>query len=149
MHGLAAFSRVTRSCGVCIHRCSTVLAHLMLGEKLHPLGMLGCALCIVGSVVIVLHAPHEQPIHSVQHLWQLAMRPGAPAHAQRVLSQGFGRVAVDNSGCGVWLSMRVHDVCYRPRLQEFPYCGGQVRSLIWASILFRSTLGALTCVVQS
>mmetsp|Transcript_45579 Transcript_45579/g.87156 ORF Transcript_45579/g.87156 Transcript_45579/m.87156 type:complete len:367 (-) Transcript_45579:433-1533(-) len=55
---------------------STVLAHLMLGEKLHPLGMLGCALCIVGSVVIVLHAPHEQPIHSVQHLWQLAMRPG-------------------------------------------------------------------------
>ena len=55
---------------------SAVLAHILLNERLHSLGILGCLLCIVGSVVIVLHAPEEQPIDSLQHLWNMAMRPG-------------------------------------------------------------------------
>jgi hypothetical protein len=48
----------------------------MLGEKLQKMGMLGCLLCIVGSTEIVLHAPQEKSINSVQEIWLLAVQPG-------------------------------------------------------------------------
>lgn len=55
---------------------SAVLAHFLLREKLQKMGMLGCLLCIVGSTVIVLHAPEEQSLSSVQEIWDLAIQPG-------------------------------------------------------------------------
>ncbi|XP_041000331.1 probable magnesium transporter NIPA2 isoform X3 [Juglans microcarpa x Juglans regia] len=55
---------------------SAVLAHFILEEKLHIFGMLGCVLCVVGSVTIVLHAPQERIIHSVKEVWYLATEPG-------------------------------------------------------------------------
>ncbi|XP_019414689.1 PREDICTED: probable magnesium transporter NIPA1 [Lupinus angustifolius] len=55
---------------------SAVLAHFILKEKLHMFGVLGCALCVVGSTTIVLHAPHERDIHSVKEVWYLATEPG-------------------------------------------------------------------------
>ncbi|XP_028759699.1 probable magnesium transporter NIPA2 [Neltuma alba] len=55
---------------------SAVLAHFILREKLHVFGQLGCALCMVGSTTIVLHAPHERNIHSVKEVWELATEPG-------------------------------------------------------------------------
>ncbi|KAK4490082.1 hypothetical protein RD792_000737 [Penstemon davidsonii] len=54
---------------------SAVLAHFLLEEKLQKLGMLGCVLCVVGSTVIVLHAPHEHSISSVEEIWELAIQP--------------------------------------------------------------------------
>ncbi|XP_011011263.1 PREDICTED: probable magnesium transporter NIPA6 [Populus euphratica] len=54
---------------------SAVLAHLLLGEKLQKMGVLGCLLCIVGSTVIVLHAPEERSINSVKEIWELAIQP--------------------------------------------------------------------------
>ncbi|XP_028785105.1 probable magnesium transporter NIPA6 isoform X1 [Neltuma alba] len=54
---------------------SAVLAHFMLNEKLQKMGMLGCLLCIVGSVVVVLHAPEEKSISSVLEIWDLATQP--------------------------------------------------------------------------
>ncbi|XP_031286006.1 probable magnesium transporter NIPA6 isoform X1 [Pistacia vera] len=54
---------------------SAVLAHLLLKEKLQKMGMLGCLLCVVGSVVIVLHAPQEESIDSVEEIWELATQP--------------------------------------------------------------------------
>ncbi|KAK8491326.1 hypothetical protein GQ457_01G033540 [Hibiscus cannabinus] len=55
---------------------SAVLAHFILKERLHIFGMLGCALCVVGSTTIVLHAPKERNIESVKQVWQLATEPG-------------------------------------------------------------------------
>ena len=55
---------------------SAVLAHFMLKERLSKLGVLGCVSCIVGSVVIVLHAPQEETPTSVQQIWDLASQPG-------------------------------------------------------------------------
>ncbi|KAG4980767.1 hypothetical protein JHK82_034014 [Glycine max] len=49
--------------------------HLMSKEKLQKMGMLGCLLCIVGSTVIVLHAPEEKSLSSVQEIWELAIQP--------------------------------------------------------------------------
>ncbi|MBA0585183.1 hypothetical protein Gorai_015968, partial [Gossypium raimondii] len=55
---------------------SAVLAHFILKERLHIFGMLGCALCVVGSTTIVLHAPKERHIESVKQVWHLATEPG-------------------------------------------------------------------------
>lgn len=56
--------------------CSAALAHVILREKLHIFGILGCVLCVVGSTTIVLHAPQEREIESVTEVWDLAMEPG-------------------------------------------------------------------------
>ncbi|KAK9801955.1 hypothetical protein WJX73_010322 [Symbiochloris irregularis] len=55
---------------------SAVLAHWMLNERLNIFGMLGCMLCITGSLTIVLHAPEERPIASLVQIWLMAMQPG-------------------------------------------------------------------------
>nr|CAD1817814.1 unnamed protein product [Ananas comosus var. bracteatus] len=54
---------------------SAVLAHFILKEKLQRMGVLGCVLCIVGSTVIVLHAPEEKSPSSVEQIWDLATQP--------------------------------------------------------------------------
>jgi len=55
---------------------SAVLADFILKEKLHNLGILGCVMCIAGSIIIVIHAPKEQPIKSVLEIWNMATQPG-------------------------------------------------------------------------
>lgn len=61
---------------LCLQMGSAVLAHFMLNEKLQKMGMLGCLLCVVGSTMIVLHAPLEESLNSVQEIWVLATQPG-------------------------------------------------------------------------
>ncbi|KAJ3701773.1 hypothetical protein LUZ61_005478 [Rhynchospora tenuis] len=60
---------------------SATLAHMILQERLHIFGMLGCVLCIVGSTTIVLHAPQERAIGSVTEVWELATEPGFLCYA--------------------------------------------------------------------
>ncbi|XP_034691798.1 probable magnesium transporter NIPA6 isoform X2 [Vitis riparia] len=64
-----------RMCVLCMPMDSAVLAHFLLNEKLQKMGMLGCLLCIVGSVVIVLHASDESSLTSVEEIWELAIQP--------------------------------------------------------------------------
>lgn len=40
------------------------------------MGIYGCVLCIVGSTLIVLHAPSEHSLSSVEEIWELATQPG-------------------------------------------------------------------------
>ncbi|XAR62644.1 hypothetical protein NMG60_11017484 [Bertholletia excelsa] len=54
---------------------SAVLAHFLLKERLRKMGILGCVLCVVGSTEIVLHAPSEHSISSVEEIWELATQP--------------------------------------------------------------------------
>lgn len=56
--------------------CSAVLAHFLLKERLQRMGIVGCVSCIVGSVVIVIHAPQEHTPNSVEEIWNLATQPG-------------------------------------------------------------------------
>ena len=60
---------------------TAVMADWLLGERLHPLGMAGCVLCVAGSTVIVLHAPEEREITSVHELAALATAPAFSAYA--------------------------------------------------------------------
>ncbi|PWZ04641.1 putative magnesium transporter NIPA3 [Zea mays] len=68
---------------------SAVLAHIMLREKLHTFGILGCILCVVGSTTIVLHAPPERQIESVAEVWDLATEPAFLCYAAVVLAAAF------------------------------------------------------------
>ncbi|RHZ46296.1 hypothetical protein Glove_627g39 [Diversispora epigaea] len=53
-----------------------VLASLFLKEKLGKLGALGCGLCIIGSITIVLHAPADKEISTVDEILAFALQPG-------------------------------------------------------------------------
>lgn len=53
-----------------------VLGSYFLNEKLGTLGKLGCAMCLLGSVVIVLHAPPDQPVDKIEVMLAYALRPG-------------------------------------------------------------------------
>ena len=64
---------------------SAVLAHVFLNEKLNTFGVLGCVLCVVGSVVLVSNAPEEGAIESVTQVWRLAMQPTFLMYALSVL----------------------------------------------------------------
>eukprot|EP00899_Mesostigma_viride_P015464 jgi/Mesvir1/23919/Mv10696-RA.1 len=71
---------------------SAVLADIVLGERLHLLGMMGCALCVVGSVEIVLHAPEEKAIASVHQVWELACAP--PFLMYACIAVGMGALLI-------------------------------------------------------
>ncbi|XP_054798651.1 probable magnesium transporter NIPA6 [Prosopis cineraria] len=79
---------------------SAVLAHFILKERLHPLGMLGCVMCIAGSVIIVIHAPGERTITSVQEIWNLATQPAFLAYVCSVAVLVFILVFHFSPRCG-------------------------------------------------
>jgi magnesium transporter len=53
-----------------------VLGSYFLKEELGTLGKLGCAICLIGSVIIVLHAPPDPDIIDVQEILNHAIKPG-------------------------------------------------------------------------
>ncbi|KAJ4373219.1 hypothetical protein N0V83_003512 [Neocucurbitaria cava] len=53
-----------------------VLGSYFLDEQLGLLGKIGCAICLIGSVIIVLHAPPDKEVSSVEEILHLALQPG-------------------------------------------------------------------------
>ncbi|KAJ5682818.1 magnesium transporter NIPA5 [Penicillium macrosclerotiorum] len=53
-----------------------VLGSYFLNERLGTLGKLGCAMCLLGSVVIVLHAPPDKPVDRIDEILAYAVKPG-------------------------------------------------------------------------
>ncbi|KAJ5578560.1 DUF803-domain-containing protein [Penicillium hispanicum] len=53
-----------------------VLGSYVLKERLGTLGKLGCAMCLLGSVVIVLHAPPDKPVERIDEILGYALQPG-------------------------------------------------------------------------
>ena len=60
---------------------AAVLSHYLLDERLNPFGWLGCLLCVLGSLQIVLHAPEEKFVSGVAELRELASKPLFSAYA--------------------------------------------------------------------
>ena len=58
-------------------RYRAILASFFLNEKLGHLGRVGCALCLLGSLIIVLHAPPDREIQTVDEILYFAAKPGA------------------------------------------------------------------------
>ncbi|XP_022253537.1 magnesium transporter NIPA2-like [Limulus polyphemus] len=55
---------------------SALLASRFLGERLNLLGKTGCLLCVLGSTVMVLHAPKEGNVASVEELGEKSLQSG-------------------------------------------------------------------------
>lgn len=53
-----------------------VLGAYFLKEHMGTLGKLGCAICLIGSVIIVLHAPPDEDIKTVDQIIDYAVQPG-------------------------------------------------------------------------
>lgn len=56
--------------------CSAVLSSYLLGEVLNIVGKLGCLLCVLGSILLVIHAPQEQEVTSLQEMTNKLLEPG-------------------------------------------------------------------------
>lgn len=54
-----------------------VLGSYFLKEELGTLGKLGSAICLIGAVIIVLHAPPDEEIETVDEILHLAIQPGS------------------------------------------------------------------------
>ena len=39
-------------------------------------GRVGCAMCLIGSIIIVLHAPPDTPVETVDEILEYAVQPG-------------------------------------------------------------------------
>lgn len=46
-----------------------------LKEDIKVLGKLGCATCLLGSVLLVLHAPGDKDIQTIDEILHLAIQP--------------------------------------------------------------------------
>lgn len=55
---------------------STVLAAIFLKERLSAVGMVGCLLCILGSVVIALNIPASSSVTNIQEMQHFVVQPG-------------------------------------------------------------------------
>ncbi|XP_072302098.1 magnesium transporter NIPA4 [Eucyclogobius newberryi] len=60
---------------------SAVLASYLFGEVLNFIGKFGCFLCILGSVLLVLHAPQEQEVTSLQEMSEMLLETGFLVYA--------------------------------------------------------------------
>lgn len=66
--------------------CSrAILGAYFLKEELGILGKLGCAMCLVGSVIIVLHAPADRDVQTVDEILEFALHPAFMFYCTLVL----------------------------------------------------------------
>ncbi|KAG6068904.1 hypothetical protein E4U13_003871 [Claviceps humidiphila] len=63
-----------------------VLGSYFLNEELGTLGKLGSAICLIGAVVIVLHAPPDEDIQTIDQILDYALRPGFLLYAAAVIA---------------------------------------------------------------
>ncbi|MBN3297345.1 NIPA4 protein, partial [Amia calva] len=55
---------------------SAVLSSYLLGESLNLLGKLGCVLSLLGSTVMVIHAPEEEEVRTLEEMTAKLLDPG-------------------------------------------------------------------------
>lgn len=55
---------------------SAILSGYFLNEKQNLHGKVGCILSIIGSTVLVIHAPQEEEVDSIEELEAKLIEPG-------------------------------------------------------------------------
>lgn len=68
-----------------------VLGSYFLKEELGTLGKLGSAICLIGTVIIVLHAPPDEDIKTIDKILDYALRPGGLPFPLAIKSDGIRR----------------------------------------------------------
>ncbi|KAJ8276296.1 hypothetical protein COCON_G00080480 [Conger conger] len=64
---------------------SAVLSSFLLGESLNLLGKLGCVLSLLGSTIMVIHAPEEEEVTTLQLMAEKLLDPGFLVYASILL----------------------------------------------------------------
>lgn len=60
---------------ICLTLSSAVLSSVFLNERLGIDGILGCILCVLGSMNVILHAPEEDRIETVEDVFLHFIQP--------------------------------------------------------------------------
>ena len=60
---------------------TTILSAVFLKERLSFVGKIGCFMCIIGSVVIVLNAPQQSSVNNIQDMQHFVIAPGFLSYA--------------------------------------------------------------------
>lgn len=93
-----------------------VLGSYFLKEELGILGRLGCAICLIGAVIIVLHAPPDEDIETIETILAYALRPGKKRHALTITTVdtdcllGFLIYAITVTAFSVFMIYRIAPV---------------------------------------
>ena len=77
---------------------TTILSAIFLKERLSFVGKIGCFLCIVGSIIILLSAPKESAVGTIQKMQEFMLSPGFLTYA--------GIVIVACAFTGFWVAPR-------------------------------------------
>lgn len=64
---------------------TTILSAIFLKERLSMVGKVGCFLCIIGSVVIVMNAPAESSAANIQQMQHFVIAPGFLSFAGAII----------------------------------------------------------------
>ncbi|TQS35839.1 hypothetical protein Golomagni_03728 [Golovinomyces magnicellulatus] len=64
---------------------TTILSAIFLKERLSMVGKVGCFLCIIGSIVIVMNAPAESSVANIQEMQNFVIAPGFLAYATVII----------------------------------------------------------------
>uniref|UniRef100_A0A8C7D9T0 NIPA like domain containing 4 n=1 Tax=Oncorhynchus kisutch TaxID=8019 RepID=A0A8C7D9T0_ONCKI len=64
---------------------SAVLSSYLLGETLNLFGKLGCVLSVLGSILMVIHAPEEEEVTTLHQLTDKLLDPGSLVFASILL----------------------------------------------------------------
>lgn len=72
--------------------CSAVLSSYFLTERLNLHGKLGCLLSILGSTTMVIHAPQEEEITSLEDMAEKLVDPGTGWEVTRMQRSAILRI---------------------------------------------------------
>ncbi|KAG7148938.1 Magnesium transporter NIPA2 like protein [Verticillium longisporum] len=64
---------------------TTVLSAIFLKERLSMVGKVSCFLCLVGSVVIVMNAPQQSAVATIEQMQDFVIKPGFLSYAGVVI----------------------------------------------------------------
>lgn len=65
---------------------TTILSAMFLNERLSFVGKIGCFMCIIGSVVIVMNAPAESSVNTIGDMKKFVLAPGFLAYAGVIIA---------------------------------------------------------------
>ena len=64
---------------------TAILSSIFLKERLSFIGKIGCFMCIVGSVVIVINAPAQSSVADIEGMKHFILSPGFLVYAGLVI----------------------------------------------------------------
>ncbi|KAF5023704.1 hypothetical protein F66182_4270 [Fusarium sp. NRRL 66182] len=77
---------------------TAILSAIFLKERLSMVGKVACFLCIVGSIVIVMNAPHSSSVKDIQEMQSYFITPGFLTYA--------GLIIVGSVVTAIWVAPR-------------------------------------------